>query len=436
MDGIVKILVFSASAALYLFVMSKLLGKKQIAQLDVIDYMLGIAVSSIAAEWAIDSGNAPFYHYLTAMTFFFAINLLIIYLERKGRRLKKFIKGEPLMVIYEGKVNYKALKKSKMDVNDMMAKAREKGYFDLGKIEYAVFENSGSLSIMPKSHEKPKSPALPFYLVDDGLIIHSSLRTLGKDQDWLFEKLDIKHKKELKNIILAIYDKDTDQVNISTKGQSWQISLNLVSFDMKGIRIISQYHNRLVSVDREDIVIVNRQLLATKRNGMYVSLGQSQEFSFDVHERTSVVPFGKWLTEYGHSYEDVPGGSHNSKFFFGDAFENMNMFVQNILEKSIPQDESEQQADEMEPQDRRMDNLLQELHEKLIEEYATPTGIEDLYARGKKIIAIQNVVDKLMKQNDYQIAEKNMLLTSMRSSHDRSRGLKPSVQSRDINNEQ
>jgi len=227
MDGVLKILFFSACAATYLFIMAKFLGKKQIAQLDVIDYMLGIAVSSIAAEWAIDSGNAPFYHYLTAMTFFFAVNLLIIFLERKGKRIKKFIKGVPLMVIYEGKVNYKALKKSKMDVNDMMSKAREKGYFDLSKIEYAVFENSGALSIMPKTEQKPivaedidtkpKPSALPFYLIDDGHIIYSSLRTLNKDESWLYEKLNIQTKKDLKKIILAIYDKDNDKIDVSFK---------------------------------------------------------------------------------------------------------------------------------------------------------------------------------------------------------------------------
>jgi len=226
-NGIVKILVFSASATTYLFVMSKFLGKKQLAQLDVIDYMLGIAVSSIAAEWAIDSANAPFYHYLIAMTFFFVVNLLIIFFERKGRRLKKFIKGVPLMVIYEGKINYKALKKSKMDVNDLMAKAREKGYFDLSKIEYAVFENSGAFSIMPKTENKPvvaedigakpKASALPFYLIDDGHIIDSALRTLGKDRDWLYGRLGIETKKELKNIILAIYKKDEDKIEVSTK---------------------------------------------------------------------------------------------------------------------------------------------------------------------------------------------------------------------------
>ena len=137
--------------------------------------------------------------------------------ERKGRRFKTFLKGAPLMVIYEGKVNYKALKKSKMDINDMMAKAREQGHFDLSKIEYAVFENSGALSVMPKSEGAEPKPELPYYLIDDGHVVYSSLRTLGKSEEWLFKKAKIQNKKDLKNIILAVYDKENDKIDISTK---------------------------------------------------------------------------------------------------------------------------------------------------------------------------------------------------------------------------
>jgi len=207
--------------------MAKLLGKKQIAQLDVIDYMLGIAVSSIAANMATDMSDTPFWHYIIAMTFFFLLNLFIVFLERKGRFIKKFLKGVPLMIIYEGKINYKALKKSKMDINDLMAKSREKGYFDLSDIEYAVFENSGALSIIPRGDKKtlvvgdmditPKPAKLPYYLIDDGHITYSSLRTLGKDESWLYQKLNISTKKELKNIILAIYDAEKDTLAISKK---------------------------------------------------------------------------------------------------------------------------------------------------------------------------------------------------------------------------
>jgi len=117
------------------------------------------------------------------------------------------------MVIYEGKINYKALKKSKMDINDLISKSRDKGYFDLSDIEYAVFENSGGLSIMQKS----PNAKLPYYLIDDGYVNHAALRTLGKDKNWLYKKLAIAEKKDLKNIILAIYSKDTDNIEVSRK---------------------------------------------------------------------------------------------------------------------------------------------------------------------------------------------------------------------------
>ncbi|MCL2556640.1 MAG: DUF421 domain-containing protein [Firmicutes bacterium] len=228
MQAVLRILLFSSIAVTYLFVMAKLLGKKQIAQLDVIDYMLGIAVSSIAAEMATDMSDTPFWHYLVAMTFFFVLNLLIIFLERKGRFIKKFLKGVPLMVIYEGQINYKALKKSKMDINDLISKSREKGYFDLSDIEYAVFENSGALSIMPKGLLKPvvvedietvtpKPAKLPCYLVDDGNITYSTLQVIGKNVSWLYQKLNITTKTELKNIILAVYDQERDVIAVSKK---------------------------------------------------------------------------------------------------------------------------------------------------------------------------------------------------------------------------
>lgn len=227
MNDIVKILVFSAVAALYLFIISKIIGKKLIAQLDVIDYMLGIAVSSIAAEMATDLSDTPIYHYLIAMTFFFIVNLIIVFLERKGTRLKKFFKGKPLMLIYEGKINYKDLKKSKIDVDDLIAKSREKGYFNLNDIEYAIFENSGQLSVMPKGGQRPPVIAdfdirptgakLPYYLINDSQISYSGLRTLNRDKNWLFNRAGVQSEDDLKNIILASYDEEKDEMIISKK---------------------------------------------------------------------------------------------------------------------------------------------------------------------------------------------------------------------------
>ena len=100
---------------MYLFIISKLLGKKQIAQLEFIDYAMGISIGSIAAEMATDVGDTPFYYYLIGMTIFFLFDLSISFLGKKGPFLKRFLKGKPIVIVYEGNIVYKNLKKSKLD---------------------------------------------------------------------------------------------------------------------------------------------------------------------------------------------------------------------------------------------------------------------------------------------------------------------------------
>ena len=94
----------------YLFIISKILGKKQIAQLEFIDYAVGISLGSIAAEMSTDS-ETPFYYYLIAMTIFLVLALLVSLIGRKNSALKRIFKGKPSTLIYEGKIDYKQLVK-------------------------------------------------------------------------------------------------------------------------------------------------------------------------------------------------------------------------------------------------------------------------------------------------------------------------------------
>ena len=134
MLNILYVVIFSSVACVYMFLISKLLGKKQIAQLEFIDYTMGISIGSIAAEMATDVSEKPWYFYIIAMTVFFAIATIINFLGRKGARLKHFFKGRPLMIIYQGKIQFDVLKKSKLDINEVMSLCREQGYFDLSDV--------------------------------------------------------------------------------------------------------------------------------------------------------------------------------------------------------------------------------------------------------------------------------------------------------------
>ena len=227
MSDFVYLIILSISSVLALFVIAKLLGKKQVAQLEFIDYVIGISIGSVAAEMATDINNKPLYYYLIAMGIYFFFDFFISILGRKSPGLKHFFKGRPLTIIYEGKIDYKILKKSKLDINDLLALARSQGYFDLEDIAYAIFENNGKLSIMPKDQQRPtvasdlniklEQVKLPVYLVIDGVISKSSLNEIDKTKEWLFKKLKIKTKKELKNVILASYDEENDIISANYK---------------------------------------------------------------------------------------------------------------------------------------------------------------------------------------------------------------------------
>lgn len=228
MNEIWYLLLVASSSVLALFVIAKLLGKRQISQLEFVDYIIGISIGSIAAEMATDIGDKPMWYYLVAIGIYFLFDIIINFLGRKTPFLKHFLKGKPLMLIYNGEINFKNLKHSKLSVNDMVAMAREQGYFDLSDIKYAVFENSGHLSIMPVAKKQPpvaedlkiiKESKLPCYLITDGRISYSALNEINKDENWLFKKLKVKDKKALKKIILAIYDDKTKKITVHLKSQ-------------------------------------------------------------------------------------------------------------------------------------------------------------------------------------------------------------------------
>ncbi len=226
MTEIVKLLIFSFVSVVYLFFISKFLGKKQIAQLEYIDYVMGISVGSIAAEMATDVGDTPFYYYIIGMTVFFLFDLFVSFVGRKTPWLKHFFKGRPQTIIYNGEIDYKALKKSKLDVNDIMAMCREKGYFNINDVAFAIFETSGELSILPKSENRPtvikdfnikdEKASLPYYLIIDGRISYSTLKELKKDKNWLFKKAKIT-KNSLKNVVFASYNQKNDTIDVQEK---------------------------------------------------------------------------------------------------------------------------------------------------------------------------------------------------------------------------
>lgn len=226
MPNAVIVLLNSVFSFVSLFFLAKILGKKQIAELNFCDYAIGISIGSIAAEWSTDVEN-PWYYYGIALAIFSLISLLITIFERKNLFLKSFLHGKPIIIIQEGKIDYENFKKSKLDMADIFGLCRSKGYFDINEIAYAIFETNGEMSILPKSENRPvvlkdmekKEPeaSLTKYIVLDGKLDKNYLKQLQKDNKWAYKKLKVKSKRQLNKILVAFYDELTDELIVHYK---------------------------------------------------------------------------------------------------------------------------------------------------------------------------------------------------------------------------
>ncbi|MDF2838841.1 MAG: hypothetical protein K0S60_544, partial [Evtepia sp.] len=139
-----------------LFIIAKLLGHKQISQMDSFDYITGITIGSIAAEMATEL-EAPWKPF-TAMVIYGIITVLLSIIAMKYPRSRKYLNGTPTIILDSGKLSRENMKKAKLDLSEFMMMCRQQGYFDLSNIQTAVFESNGKLSILPISKNRPTTP--------------------------------------------------------------------------------------------------------------------------------------------------------------------------------------------------------------------------------------------------------------------------------------
>lgn len=199
-----------------LFLLTKIMGQKQISQLDFFDYITGITIGSIAAEFATEL-ETP-WKPLLAMTIYAIATLMLGVIARKFSRTRKYLNGTSKVILDNGKLNKENLKKSKLDINEFLVMCREQGYFDLSSIQTALFEYNGKLSILPISSRRPTIPedfqlkpeqeTLYAEVIMDGKIIEKNLQNIGFDINWLSKQLSQHGIGSAKDVFLAVCDKN------------------------------------------------------------------------------------------------------------------------------------------------------------------------------------------------------------------------------------
>ena len=205
---ILKVIFASLFSAAILFLIAKLIGHKQVAQLEFFDYITGITIGSIAAELATTLDD-PWWKPTIAMIVFGLVTVVLSIVTRKFPKSRKFVNGTPTIVMNDGKLYRENMKKAKLELSEFLLLCRQAGYFNLNDIQTAVFEYNGMLSILPVSAKRPLNPEdmkmvikpehIGTEIIMDGRVMGDNLKRKGLNDEWL--------RKEIQNqmVVIQIY---------------------------------------------------------------------------------------------------------------------------------------------------------------------------------------------------------------------------------------
>lgn len=212
MMDMVHVTITSFVTMIVLFILTKLLGYRQISHMSMFDYINSITIGSIAAELATsieDDWKKP----MMSLVIFTMFNLLIDLVTNKSIKLRRLINGKALILYDQGELYYKNLKKAKMDMGEFFMQCRNQNCFDLQQVQTIVLEPNGKFSILFLSTSRPLTPSdvklepRPEYLlanvIMEGKIMKENLRNIGKDEGWLMATLQAHHYPRLEKIFLA-----------------------------------------------------------------------------------------------------------------------------------------------------------------------------------------------------------------------------------------
>ena len=202
-----------------LFILTKIMGKKQVSQMNIYDYLIGITIGNLAADISLNLDHSLINGILSLIIYALS-SVLVTYLSLKSLKIRKLFSGNPSILIEKGNILIKNLKKEGIDINNLTEEARLEGYFNLSDIEYAILETNGQISFLPKSQNdyvtnknmklKTKENELSINLIQDGIIMTGNLEYIQKTEEWLMKRLKEKGYKNPQDIFLLIYKNDKE----------------------------------------------------------------------------------------------------------------------------------------------------------------------------------------------------------------------------------
>ena len=210
------LITFFRSILIYIFVLvvMRLMGKREIGQLQPFELAIAIMIADLASIPMTDPG-IPLSNGIISILGLLVMHLIISIINMKSMKAREIICGRPTILIYRGKIDEKALKKERFTINELEERLRGNNVTSLGDVEYAILETSGQVTVIQKPEKRntipedfnivPEYEGIPYDLVIDGKIMYDNLKALGKNREWLKKQVE-KFKIKPEDALVVTYD--------------------------------------------------------------------------------------------------------------------------------------------------------------------------------------------------------------------------------------
>lgn len=217
MDNMLPMLYETLFGILALFILTKILGRRQISQLTAFDFIAAVVLGELVGNALFDK-EAGIFEIGYVIFLWGSILYLIEMITQKFKRSRFLLEGKPSLMIHNGDIIYEELRKNKIDINELQHLLRMKDVFAIQEVEYAVLETDGTLSVLKKSaYQTPNKkdlslpqsePQIAMSLVIDGEIIKDNLDEINQTEEWLLDKLKKQDYDDIRTVFYAEWIED------------------------------------------------------------------------------------------------------------------------------------------------------------------------------------------------------------------------------------
>ena len=213
------IMVRTVIVFLVLLIIMRLMGKRQIGEMQPFELVITLLISELACIPMADA-SVPLLYGIVSVVTIFVLHELVTLIDLKGKPFKALLSGKPGVVVNKNGIDAYELKRNRLDVSDLIESLRTAGYFSLDSIDYALYESNGTFSALPKKDYEEKQTSLPLVILSSGKFDEKNLQFSGLSAEFFRGILREQGVKE-KDVLVLTAD-GTGKLYLQENGKKYQ----------------------------------------------------------------------------------------------------------------------------------------------------------------------------------------------------------------------